>query len=82
MESVGRLIRPGRGPAGRPRRPRLQRHAGESALAGRFHLPGDMKRLCLCGCVIEAFARRIVGREMSLRTDVVLDALEEPLADR
>ena len=39
---------------------------------------------CRVACVIDAFARRIVGWRVSnsLRTDLALDALEQALYDR
>jgi len=47
-------------------------------------LCGDLARLCLCGLVIDAYSRRIVGWRVSssLRTDLALDALEQALYER
>ena len=48
-------------------------------MSGRYYLCGDVDWLCLCGFITYVFARYIVGWRVSrsLRTDLVLDALEQ-----
>ena len=50
-------------------------------MSGRYYLCGDVDWLCLCGFITYVFARYIVGWRVSrsLRTDLVLDALEQAL---
>ncbi len=57
------------------------RLTGNLRQPGRYYLCGDVDWLCLCGFITDVFARYIVGWRVSrsLRTDLVLDALEQAL---
>ena len=51
------------------------------SIGWRYYICSDMDRICLCGFITDVFARYIVGWRVSrsLRTELILDALEQAL---
>jgi transposase InsO family protein len=82
---VGRHdARGGRRPAGRSRRSPVHRDAAESLWVADFTHVATWRGFVYVAFIIDVFARRIVGRRVSasLRTDFVLDALEQAIYHR
>lgn len=73
-----------RRPAGGPRRSPLHGDTAESALGLGLHVCGDWSGFVYVAFVIDVFAGRIVGwrESASMRTDLVLDGLEQAIYAR